>query len=98
MTLSIIFGDIVFRITQLGVGRKELQIREEICWPKNLHRYYGICAIGPKSLYLATPLVFKSPGGGFPSDDLREIFSGCQWMANVPNAVEILPTIWTAQV
>jgi len=39
---------------------------------------------------LATPLVFNSPGGGFPWDDLREIFSGCQWMAKVPNAVEIL--------
>ena len=26
-----------------------------------------------------------------PWDDLREIFSGCQRMARVPNAVEILP-------
>jgi len=29
-------------------------------------------------------------------DDLRKIFSGCQWMAQVPNAVEILPKISTA--
>jgi len=55
--------------------------------------------MGPKSLYLATPLVFNSPGGGVPLggwDDLREIFSGCQWMAKVPNAVERLPKITTA--
>jgi len=30
---------------------------------------------------------------GFPWDDLREIFSGCQLMAKAPNAVEILPKI-----
>jgi len=30
---------------------------------------------------------------GFPRDDLCEIFNGCQWMAKVPNAVEILPKI-----
>jgi len=35
---------------------------------------------------------------GFPWDDLRKIFSGCQRMAKVPNAVEILPKIWTAWV
>jgi len=28
---------------------------------------------------------------GFPWDDLREIFSEYQWMAKVPNAIEILP-------
>jgi len=31
----------------------------------------------------------------FPWDDLREIFSGCQQMARVPNAVEILRKIWS---
>jgi len=30
---------------------------------------------------------------GFPWDDLREIFSECQRMAYVPNAIEILPKI-----
>jgi len=30
---------------------------------------------------------------GVPWDDLSEIFSGCQRMANVPYAVEILPKI-----
>ena len=37
--------------------------------------------------------MFNSPGGGVPWDDLREIFSGCQWMAKVPNAVQILPKL-----
>jgi len=36
------------------------------------------------------------PAEGFPWDDLRKIFGGCQWMAMVPNAVEILPKISTA--
>ena len=45
--------------------------------------------------------MFNSPGGGvpnFPWDDLREVFSGCQWMAKVPNVIEILPKIWTIWV
>jgi len=41
-------------------------------------------------------LSLTPPGEGFPWDDLREIFSGCQWMAKVPNAIEILPKISTA--
>ena len=53
----------------------------------------------PKSLYLAIPLLcLTPPAEGFPRDDLREIFSLCQWMAKVPNAVEILPKIWNAWV
>jgi len=31
-------------------------------------------------------------------DDLHKIFNGCQWMAKVPNAIEILPKIWSAWV
>jgi len=38
------------------------------------------------------------PAEGFPWDDLREIFSGCQRMARVPNAVEIWPKISAAWV
>jgi len=41
-------------------------------------------------LLCLTPLV-----EGFPWDDLRKIFCGRQRMANVPNAVEILPKITT---
>jgi len=43
-------------------------------------------------------LCLTPPAEGFPWDDLREIFSGCQRMAKVPNAVEIKPKISTAWV
>jgi len=38
-------------------------------------------------------LCLTPPAEGFLWDDLGEIFSECQWMAKVPNAVEILPKI-----
>jgi len=42
-------------------------------------------------------LAFKPPTKAFPFtwDDLRKIFSECQWMAKVPNGEEILPKIST---
>jgi len=44
--------------------------------------------------YTWLPLLCLSPPAeGFPWVDLRKIFSGCQWMAKVSNAVEILPKI-----
>jgi len=43
-------------------------------------------------------LISTLPAEGFPWDDLYKIFSGCQRMAKVPNAVEILPKISTALV
>jgi len=42
----------------------------------------------PSCVYNVTP-----PAEGFPWDDLSEIFSRCQRMTKVPNAVEILPKI-----
>jgi len=59
-----------------------------------------VASIGPKSLYCTWLhlLCLTPPAEGFPWDDLRKIFSGCQRMAKVPNAVEILPKIWTAWV
>ena len=33
------------------------------------------------------------PTEGFPWDDLRKIVPGCQWVAKVPNDVEISPKI-----
>ena len=47
--------------------------------------FYGV-------MYLGHPLTSTE---NF-TDDVREIFSGSQWMAKVPNAVEILPKISTA--
>jgi len=43
-------------------------------------------------------LCLTPPAEGFPWDDLRKIFHGCQWMTEVPNAVKILPKTWTAWV
>jgi len=48
-----------------------------------------------KSLYLATPLVFKPPTEGFPWDDLSKILRECQRMAKVPYGEEKLPKIST---
>jgi len=45
---------------------------------------------GPKLLYLATPLLFNSPDGGFHWDDLRKIFTEMSEMAKVLNGVETL--------
>ena len=42
-------------------------------------------------------LAFNSPMEGVPWDDLRKIFRECQWLAKIPNAIEILQkisTIW----
>ena len=36
-----------------------------------------------ESLYITTPLRLNAPTEGFPRDDLRKIFCGCQWMAKV---------------
>ena len=44
--------------------------------------------------YIWLPLLCLTPlTEGFPRDDLRKICRGCQWMAKVPNAVEMLRKI-----
>ena len=52
--------------------------------PPVSHRFRDIALDRSKSLYLATPLAFNSPDGGFPCDDFRKIFRGRQQMAKVP--------------
>ena len=42
------------------------------------------------------PSCLTPPAEGLPWDELPEIFYGCQRMAEVPYAVEILPKISTA--
>ena len=42
--------------------------------------------------------MFNFPAEGFAWEDLHEFFNECQRMVKVPNAVEILPKIWTAWV
>ena len=66
--------------------------------PPILHRFPDITVHRSKIAIFGYPSCLTPPSEGFPWDDLREIFSGCQRMAKVPNAVEILPKIWTAWV
>ena len=61
--------------------------------PPILHRFREIAVDRSE---IAIPLCLTPPAEGFPWDDLREIFNRCQWIAKVPNAVEILPEISTA--
>jgi len=38
---------------------------------------------------------YTIPSEGFPWDDLRKMFRGCQRMAKIPSGVETLPKIST---
>ena len=58
--------------------------------PPILHRFRDIAVDRSEIAIFATLLCLTPPAEGFPWDDLCKIFSGCQWMAKVPNAVEIL--------
>jgi len=57
----------------------------------------GVSKMGMTELVFVVPGMKVNgqyyPAEGFPWADLREIFSEYQWMAKVPNAVEILPKI-----
>jgi len=81
-----------FKVTSFGSNRKLiydflLLINRNL--PPILHRFLDITVDRSEIAILGYPC----PAEGFPWDDLREIFSGRQWMAKVPNAVEILPKI-----
>jgi len=86
-----------FKVTDFDTNRKliyDFLLVINTNLPHILHRFRDIAVDRSEiAIYFATPLVFNSPGGGVPWGDIREIFSGCQWMAKVPNAVEILPKI-----
>jgi len=66
--------------------------------PPILHRFRDIAVDRSEIAIFWYTSCLTPPAEGFPWDDLRKIFSECQWMAKVPNAVEILPKIWTAWV
>ena len=61
--------------------------------PAILHRFRDIAVDRSEIAIRGYPSCLTPPADGFPWDDLREIFSGCQWMSTVPNAIEILPKI-----
>ena len=67
--------------------------------PPILHCFRDIAVDRSEIAIFGYPLLcLTPPAEGFPWNDLREIFSGCQRMARVPNAVEKLPKSWTAWV
>jgi len=62
--------------------------------PPILHPFRDTAVDRSKIAIYDYPLLcLTRPAEGFPCDDLREIFSGCEWMARVPNAAEISPKI-----
>ena len=88
-----------FKVTYFGTNRKliyDFLLVINTNLPPILHRFRDIAVDRSKIAILGYPSSLTSPAEGFPWEDLREIFSGCQWMAKVPNAVEILPKIPTA--
>jgi len=88
---------LTYLLTDFGTNRKlicEFLLVINTNLPRILHRFRDMASIGPKTLYFAIPLLcLTPPAKGFPWDDLLKIFRRCQWMAKVPNAVEILPKI-----
>ena len=61
--------------------------------PPILHRFRDIAVDRSRIAIFGYPsMCLTPPPEGFPWDDHREIFSGCQRMAKVPNAV-IFPKI-----
>ena len=89
-----------FKVTDFDTNRKLIYDFQVINTnlPPILHRFRDIAFDRSKIAIFCYPLCLSPPTEGFPWDDLRKIFHGCQWMANVPNAVEILPKITTAWV
>jgi len=83
-----IFGNISTALGTLAIRGHPLKIlrRSSRGNPSagELNRYRSI---------LLPLLCLTPPTEGFPWEDLRKIFCGCQRMAKVPYAVEILPKI-----
>jgi len=93
-----------FKVTDFGTNRKFiycflLVINSNL--PPILHLFRGIAVDRSEIAVLGYPSC-TPPADGFPWDDLREIFSECQWMDGQGRAycraVEILRKIWTAWV
>jgi len=90
-----------FKVTDFGTNQKiiyDFLLVINTNLPPILHRFRDIAVDRIKIAIFCYPLCLTPPAEGFPFDDLHKIFRGCQRMAKVPNAVEILPKIWTAWV
>jgi len=83
-------------VTDFGTSRKliyDFLLVINTNLPPILHHFRDIAVDRSEIAVLGYPSCLTPPAEEFPWDDLSEIFSGCQWMAKVPNAVEILPKI-----
>jgi len=68
-------------------------------FPPILHRFGDNSIPYVQNRYISPPLLRLNPQTeGFPCDDLRKIFRGCQWMVKVPNDIETLPKFSTGGV
>ena len=93
-----------FKVTDFSTNRKRMYDFLSVIntnLPPILHRLrdrrYSLRDV--KKCYIWLPLLhLNPPTEGFLWDDLRKIFSECQWMAKVPNGVEILLKISTRWV
>jgi len=85
-----------FKVTDFGTNRKliyDFLLVINTNLPPILHRFQHIAVDRSEIAILHYPSCLAPTAQGFPGDDLCEIFSGCQWMAKVLNAVEILRKI-----
>jgi len=89
-----------FKVTDFGTNRKlifDFLLVINTNLPSILHPFRDYSRRYVRNRYIWLPLLsLTPPAEGFPWDDLRKIFNGCQRMDKVPNAVEILPKILTA--
>jgi len=79
-----------FKVTGFGTNRKliyDFLLVINTNLPSILHRFGDIACNRTKIAIFGYPLTFNSPDGGFPWDNLRKIFRGCQWVAKLPNGV-----------
>jgi len=86
-------------VTDFGTNRKPiydflLVINTNL--PIILHHFRDIACDRSKIAIFDYPSCLTPLAEGFPWDDLRKIFCGCQWIAKVPSAAAILRKISTA--
>ena len=81
-----------FKVTDFGTNRKliyDFLLVVNTNLPPILHHFRDIAFDRSKIAIFGYPLAFNPPPtDGFPWDDLRKIFYGCQRVAKVPNDVE----------
>ena len=87
------------KVTEFGTNRKLicdflLMINTNLA-PAPFPRY-SIRQV--QNRYIRLPLVFNSPDGGFPCDDLHKFFTVRSHVVKVPNGAETLPKISIAWV